>query len=86
MRCGLEQVRDLLNPSRMRPAAGKGGDSGGSGDSGGGALRVREHPRTGPYVDYLAKIACMSSQQVRTLLEHGDALRTVRATKLPGLS
>ena len=64
----MEQIRDLLNPTRA--AARKGG------------LRVREHPRTGPYVEDLAKVACSSSEEVQMLLAHGNTIRTVGATQL----
>ena len=65
----MEQIRDLLNPARLH-------------QKGARPLRVREHPRTGPYVEDLAKVACTTSEQVEMLLDHGAAVRTVCATKL----
>ena len=47
----MEQIRDLLNPSKVGTRK--------------GALRVREHPRTGPYVEDLAKVACKTSDEVQ---------------------
>ena len=64
-----EAIHDLLNPT------GKTGQRR-------GGLRVREHPRTGPYVEDLAKVACTSADQVQLLLEHGTSLRTIAQTKL----
>ena len=55
----LEQLRDLLNPGRPGNRR--------------GALRVREHPKLGPYVEDLAKVACTSAAQVAMLFEHGDS-------------
>ena len=72
-----EAIRDLLLPIR----SGKGG-KGGKGAS----LRVREHPRTGPYVEDLSKIACNTAAQVSTLLEHGNSARAVRATNMNAAS
>ena len=43
---------------------------------------MREHPRTGPYVEDLAKVACSSSEEVQMLLAHGNTIRTVGATQL----
>lgn len=66
----MEQIRDLLNPGGRSSRSSK------------GALRVREHPRTGPYVEDLAKVACKSAAEVQILLDHGGTVRTIAATQL----
>ena len=66
----MEQIRDLLNPGGRSSKSSK------------GALRVREHPRTGPYVEDLAKVACKSAAEVQILLDHGGTVRTIAATQL----
>ncbi|KOO32377.1 kinesin family member 13b [Chrysochromulina tobinii] len=71
-----ETIRDLLLPIR----SGKGGKGAGA------SLRVREHPRTGPYVEDLSKIACSTAAQVSTLLEHGNSVRAVRGTNMNAAS
>jgi hypothetical protein len=80
-RAQMEQIRDLLNPARL-------GSAPRPGVKGGGSLRVREHPRTGPYVEDLAQVACSTSGQVQMLLAHGaqvgaiaTALRVIAATQ-----
>ena len=77
----MENIRDLLQPAQ-RSHGGGGGAHGRAHSS----LRVREHPRTGPYVEDLSKIACRTSAQVATLLEHGSSMRAVRATHMNAAS
>jgi hypothetical protein len=59
----LERVRDLL------PASGDGGSS--------GYLRVREHARTGPYVENLSSHPVENYEMVRDLMDEGNKARPV---------
>lgn len=47
-----------------------------------GALRVREHPIMGPYVEDLSKLAVTSYQDIRDLMDSGNKARTVAATNM----
>eukprot|EP00937_MAST-01D_sp_MAST-1D-sp2_P003885 g3885.t1 len=70
-----ERIRDLFDAaSRVR---------------GGGAavqrpveLRVRDHPRTGPYVEGLRSFAVQTFEQVNALMERGAQARTIAATNM----
>ncbi|XP_056588561.1 kinesin-like protein KIF1C [Triplophysa dalaica] len=47
-----------------------------------GALRVREHPIMGPYVEDLSKLAVTSYDDIRDLMDSGNKARTVAATNM----
>uniref|UniRef100_A0A8C2CNT8 Kinesin family member 1C n=1 Tax=Cyprinus carpio TaxID=7962 RepID=A0A8C2CNT8_CYPCA len=47
-----------------------------------GALRVREHPIMGPYVEDLSKLAVTSYADIRDLMDAGNKARTVAATNM----
>ncbi|XP_073678693.1 kinesin-like protein KIF1C [Garra rufa] len=47
-----------------------------------GALRVREHPIMGPYVEDLSKLAVTSYHDIRDLMDAGNKARTVAATNM----
>ncbi|XP_067301440.1 kinesin-like protein KIF1C [Pseudorasbora parva] len=47
-----------------------------------GALRVREHPIMGPYVEDLSKLAVTSYRDIRELMDSGNKARTVAATNM----
>eukprot|EP00038_Savillea_parva_P009268 m.182364 g.182364 ORF g.182364 m.182364 type:complete len:1142 (+) comp15512_c0_seq1:275-3700(+) len=49
-------------------------------------LRVREHSLTGPYVENLSTHAVSDFKMVKALMDEGDKLRTVRATKMNDVS
>ncbi|XP_072552491.1 kinesin-like protein KIF1C isoform X3 [Salminus brasiliensis] len=48
----------------------------------GGALRVREHPIMGPYVEDLSKLAVTSHSDITHLMDCGNKARTVAATNM----
>jgi hypothetical protein len=62
-----EQIRDLLA---------------GRDDHVGASLRVREHPKTGPYVDGLQQHLVSDYMQLQLLLERGTSNRIVKATAM----
>lgn len=62
-----EKVRDLLVEGR-----GKGRQT----------LRVREHPKEGPYVEGLTRHVVTDYQSIATLLETGNAQRATASTKM----
>lgn len=62
-----EKVRDLLVEER-----GKGRLT----------LRVREHPKEGPYVEGLTRHVVTDYQSIATLLETGNAQRATASTKM----
>ncbi|RXN08491.1 kinesin KIF1C [Labeo rohita] len=47
-----------------------------------GALRVREHPIMGPYVEDLSKLAVTSYVDIKDLMDAGNKARTVAATNM----
>ncbi|XP_030631843.1 kinesin-like protein KIF1C [Chanos chanos] len=47
-----------------------------------GALRVREHPIMGPYVEDLSKLAVTSYNDIADLMDCGNKARTVAATNM----
>jgi hypothetical protein len=49
-------------------------------------LRVREHPRTGAYVDGLSVVPVESYDEIAQLLEYGGGSRTIAATSMNSLS
>uniref|UniRef100_A0A8C4WZS4 Kinesin family member 16Ba n=1 Tax=Eptatretus burgeri TaxID=7764 RepID=A0A8C4WZS4_EPTBU len=61
-----EQVRDLLRRNSSR----------------GYHLRVREHPKEGPYVEELSKHLVQSYGDVEELMEAGNTIRTTAATSM----
>eukprot|EP00817_Percolomonadidae_sp_ATCC50343_P000188 CAMPEP_0117419504 /NCGR_PEP_ID=MMETSP0758-20121206/1044_1 /TAXON_ID=63605 /ORGANISM="Percolomonas cosmopolitus, Strain AE-1 (ATCC 50343)" /LENGTH=1020 /DNA_ID=CAMNT_0005200591 /DNA_START=246 /DNA_END=3305 /DNA_ORIENTATION=- len=66
-----EKIRDLLNPAA----------TGSDHDSGKG-LKVREHPKTGPYVVDLARQVAHSKQEIAMLMDQGAQLRTIAKTNM----
>ncbi|XP_056018125.1 kinesin-like protein unc-104 isoform X3 [Ostrea edulis] len=46
------------------------------------ALRVREHPLLGPYVEDLSKLAVQSYDDINILIDEGNKARTVAATNM----
>ncbi|RWS24009.1 kinesin-like protein unc-104 isoform X13, partial [Leptotrombidium deliense] len=46
------------------------------------ALRVREHPLLGPYVEDLSKLAVTSYEDIYQLMDEGNKARTVAATNM----
>ncbi|XP_021372883.1 kinesin-like protein unc-104 isoform X4 [Mizuhopecten yessoensis] len=46
------------------------------------ALRVREHPLLGPYVEDLSKLAVQSFKDISNLIDEGNKARTVAATNM----
>jgi hypothetical protein len=61
-----ERVKDLLGAAN----AANGGD-------GGHRLKVREHPKEGPYVQNLSKHLVMDYSEIRTLMERGNYKLTI---------
>lgn len=47
-----------------------------------GSLRVREHPKTGVYVEDLSSLAVDSYEEMEWLITHGSKARTVAATSM----
>ncbi len=41
-------------------------------------LRVREHPKLGPYVENLAKLAVTTYENIKSLMDEGNKARSVR--------
>lgn len=66
-----EKVRDLFNPRS---------------DAAAGGLKVRDHPKTGPYVDGLTKHSVTNYLQIQRLMDEGSAARTVAATNMNATS
>eukprot|EP01083_Nonionella_stella_P205016 746977_1 len=66
-----EKITDLLAP------AGSVGSSG---------LRVREHPKTGPYVEDLSLLAVRSYAEIKQIMEDGNKVRRVAATQMNDVS
>jgi len=66
-----ERVRDLFNPKNPKNDAG---------------LKVRENPKTGPYVDGLAMLPVKDYEQIDRLMEEGTKARTVAATQMNATS
>ena len=62
----LEQVRDLLNPLQRQKTG----------------MRIREHPRLGPYVEDLSNTACTCAEDLEAIIAQGNALRTACATRM----
>ncbi|XP_018522543.1 LOW QUALITY PROTEIN: uncharacterized protein kif16bb [Lates calcarifer] len=67
-----ERVRDLLN-KRTTPTEG-------------GCLRVREHPRDGPYVENLSKHSIHNHSDMEDLIILGNASRTTASTGMNDFS
>ncbi|GBG29997.1 Kinesin-like protein [Hondaea fermentalgiana] len=63
-----ERVFDLLNPNNKMDAA--------------ASLRVREHPKTGAYVEDLLTIAVSSYHEIEELLKQGSMARRVAETRM----
>ncbi|XP_054159811.1 kinesin-like protein unc-104 [Oppia nitens] len=47
-----------------------------------GALRVREHPVLGPYVEDLSKLAVTAYEDIRDIMDEGNKARTVASTNM----
>ena len=62
-----EKVRDLFNPNSHSSKVG---------------LKIRDHPKTGPYVQDLTHNAVDSYARIRKLMDAGTAQRTVAATAM----
>ena len=45
-------------------------------------LKVREHPKDGPYVQNLSKHLVMDYKEIKSLMERGNAVRTTAATNM----
>mmetsp|Transcript_9199 Transcript_9199/g.33964 ORF Transcript_9199/g.33964 Transcript_9199/m.33964 type:complete len:1091 (-) Transcript_9199:60-3332(-) len=65
-----EQVRDLFNPSSFRP----------------GGLKVREHPKTGVFVESLVSLPVHTYKEISDLMEQGSNARTVASTNMNATS
>eukprot|EP00697_Spironema_sp_BW2_P012877 gnl/Spiro4/29556_TR14478_c0_g1_i1.p1 gnl/Spiro4/29556_TR14478_c0_g1~~gnl/Spiro4/29556_TR14478_c0_g1_i1.p1 ORF type:complete len:1167 (+),score=471.93 gnl/Spiro4/29556_TR14478_c0_g1_i1:102-3602(+) len=65
-----EQCRDLFNPASNKP----------------GGLKVRENPKTGPYVEDLKSLAVSSYQEISDLMDEGTKARTVASTNMNATS
>lgn len=65
-----EQVRDLFNPSSFKP----------------GGLKVREHPKTGVFVDGLVSLPVHSYKEISDLMDQGSNARTVASTNMNATS
>ena len=66
-----EKIRDLLNPR-----AGKTGQE----------LRVREHPKKGPYIEGLTAMPAMSYKEIERQIEVGNRSRSVASTHMNDVS
>ena len=66
-----EQVQDLLAPPSKRVK---------------GGLKIREHPKTGVFVDGLSKTGVSSYEEINQVLEEGNQHRTVAATQMNATS
>eukprot|EP00753_Platysulcus_tardus_P020392 PLAT8018.2.p1 GENE.PLAT8018.2~~PLAT8018.2.p1 ORF type:complete len:1234 (-),score=747.63 PLAT8018.2:64-3765(-) len=62
-----EKVRDLFNPDSPKNKKG---------------LKVREHPKKGPYVDGLKTLPVTTYAEIDQLMQDGSAARTVHATAM----
>lgn len=51
-----------------------------------GALKVREHPALGPYVENLSQLVVADNAGMMTLMDEGTQLRTVAATQMNATS
>ena len=67
-----EKVRDLFNPGN------KAND--------GAGLKVRDNPKTGPYVDGLALLPVKDYNQIEHLMDEGTKARTVASTQMNATS
>lgn len=67
-----ELVFDLLNP--------------GGNNAKKSALKVRNHPKLGPYVDGLAKVTVTSYGEIEELMDEGSKARTVASTNMNATS
>ena len=65
-----EKVKDLFNMSNTPPEG----------------LKVREHPKRGPYVDGLSSLLVGSQDAIDSLMEEGTKARTIAATKMNNTS
>ena len=45
-------------------------------------LKVREHPKDGPYVENLSKHLVIDYGEIKSLMERGNAVRTTAATNM----
>eukprot|EP01012_Entosiphon_sulcatum_P049716 TRINITY_DN68392_c0_g1_i1.p1 TRINITY_DN68392_c0_g1~~TRINITY_DN68392_c0_g1_i1.p1 ORF type:complete len:836 (+),score=171.23 TRINITY_DN68392_c0_g1_i1:115-2622(+) len=71
-----EKVRDLLEPSQ--------GDLEGPREH--KDLKVREHPKRGPYVEGLMRVTARSAAEVQRLMAQGNLERTTAATLMNAVS
>ncbi|KAH3848376.1 hypothetical protein DPMN_090737 [Dreissena polymorpha] len=49
-------------------------------------LRVREHPKEGPYVQGLSKYVVNSYQEIEALMQRGNSVRTTASTNMNDVS
>jgi hypothetical protein len=61
-----EEIRDLLNPGKNPP----------------NGLKIRDHPKTGPYVEGLTPVLVKNYAEISTLMDKGTATRTVASTNM----
>jgi hypothetical protein len=66
-----EQVQDLLAPPQSRIK---------------GGLKVREHPKTGVFVEALSKVDVASFNEINDFIDRGNKNRTVAATQMNATS
>jgi hypothetical protein len=66
-----EQVQDLLAPPQSRIK---------------GELKVREHPKTGVFVEALSKVDVSSFNEINDFIDRGNKHRTVAATQMNATS
>jgi hypothetical protein len=77
----MEKVKDLLVEN-----TGAGSSPGAASPTSSPSLRVREHPKLGPYVDGATTVYVHSYEQVLALLELGNRNRKVAATDMNATS
>ncbi|XP_022810488.1 kinesin-like protein KIF16B [Stylophora pistillata] len=68
-----EHVRDLLRPQKLKKLPQQN-------------LKVREHPKEGPYVEGLTKQHVSDYDSIEVLMEQGNRLRATAATKMNNTS
>lgn len=49
-------------------------------------MRIRDHPKTGPYVEGLTRVAVSSNNQIQQLMDAGTQARTVASTNMNATS
>ena len=78
-----EKVRDLLVPGAADPSLLEDDAKGGGGSGGGGPdLRIREHPKTGPFVEGLTECVVKDAAGAMEHLIRGNGARRTAATNM----